>query len=629
MKEAPPPSTFDQATILSGMTGSGKFRSVFVSGPSNQAKAKKLAELGTAIVRTEPTTFCSLIDSRKTQTPYEWCSQFARTLRTMSGAEPMALAKFAMGVGRSLIPFKPGGSESSPENEANEKVVAALVDEFESLTEHLPKGNQSPKLVIIMDKCESLDSALLEWMSTVLNQAFRDSSSFNACRFIFSAQQKSKEISDFFSRFGFEHVHEFILGGLANPSDANSAEQRKAVEADPVAVSPVSLENADHTNELNSSTTATSLKDEHGTLMGDKLSKAKEFFSGYDDIQKGYLFLAAYAGTVSRYSLEYFSDSRTAAQCYNWLKRQSDLSAALANGDISMREEVIEQARTLHAHERPEEAEKWSTLSSVLDAFFKQFPASDTHWIPVNLQQFTWFNDRLIGVLFDGDQYSAVSSFVNSHENAFAGDESRRSLTEEMKILTRRLVELSHLEPISGLVDKAREQWLVDSEKLSNKRIRLEDEKKNLAGDVAGSVQEISNLNTLKEKLVDEFKSPGSLSPERILSFSSSILLIVIGLGTVGLSLLSESLGTYHAACGLGLTLFGFFWPTVEFKRAAEATAIASSPLTIDAQQRSLEHRISNLNNRLKIMQGNLGDVESQLAKLDENVSEAYVEISE
>ena len=30
----------------------------------------------------------------------------------MSGAEPMALAKFAMGVGRSSIPFKPGGAES-------------------------------------------------------------------------------------------------------------------------------------------------------------------------------------------------------------------------------------------------------------------------------------------------------------------------------------------------------------------------------------------------------------------------------------------------------------------------------------------------------------------------------------
>ena len=99
----------------------------------------------------------------------------------MSGAEPMALAKFAMGVGRSLIPFKPGGAESSPENEANEKVVSKLVEQFETLTEHLPKGNNSPKLVIILDKFESLDTGMLEWMSSTLNQAFRNSPSFNAC----------------------------------------------------------------------------------------------------------------------------------------------------------------------------------------------------------------------------------------------------------------------------------------------------------------------------------------------------------------------------------------------------------------------------------------------------------------
>ena len=54
----------------------------------------------------------------------------------------MALAKFAMGVGRSLIPFKPGGAESSPANEANEKVIGELVNQFETLTEPLPKGKE-------------------------------------------------------------------------------------------------------------------------------------------------------------------------------------------------------------------------------------------------------------------------------------------------------------------------------------------------------------------------------------------------------------------------------------------------------------------------------------------------------
>ena len=108
----------------------------------------------------------------------------------MNGAEPMALAKFAMAVGRSLIPFKPGGAESNPENEANEKVVSKLVEHFEELTEHLPKGANSPKLVIVMDKFESMDNAMLEWLSSTVNQAFRKSPSFTASRFIFQPTRK-------------------------------------------------------------------------------------------------------------------------------------------------------------------------------------------------------------------------------------------------------------------------------------------------------------------------------------------------------------------------------------------------------------------------------------------------------
>ena len=626
MKDEAPPSTYDQGTILSGMTGSGKFRSVFVSGPSNQAKAKKLAELGTAIVRTEPTTFCALIDSRKTQTPYDWCSQFARTLRTMSGAEPMALAKFAMGVGRSLIPFKPGGAESSPENEANEKVITKLVEQFETLTEHLPKGSNSPKLVIILDKFESLDTGMLEWMSSTLNQAFRNSPSFNACRFIFSAQQKSNDVTKFFSQFGFEQVHEFIFGGLANPSDVTSMEQRKPVETEPAPMKSISLESQDHTNELSSSGNSSIVP---STSMGESIEQAKEYFSAYDDTQKEFLYLSAYSGHISRYTLEFFTDPRKAALCFNWLKRKTNLCDLHSGEAFSLKEEIVVHARTLHAHENPEESEKWATLSSVLNAFFQQFPDPGTHWIPVNLQQFTWFNDSLLGRLFDEDQHSMIKNFIQSHDNAFKTDGGKVSLSEEMKMLTRRLLSLSHLEPFPGLMEKAKEQWHLDSEKSSNKRIRLENEKKNLTIDVEGALQEVANLDAMKHKLVEEFNKPGSLSPERFLSFSSSLLLIVIGLGTIGLSLLSESLGSYHAACGLGLTLFGFFWPTVEFKRAAEAVEIASSPLTIDAQRRSLDHRISNLNNRLKVMKGNLEEVDEQIARLADKSSEPYIDIEE
>lgn len=624
MKEDQPPTSFDQGTILSGMTGSGKFRAVFVTGPSNQNKAKKLAELGTAIVRKEPSSFCALIDSRKTQSPYEWCSQFARTLRTMNGAEPMALAKFAMAVGRSLIPFKPGGAESNPENEANEKVISKLVEHFEELTQQLPKGANSPKLVIVMDKFESMDNAMLEWLSSTVNQAFRKSPSFTASRFIFSANQKTSEVSDFFSRFGFDKVHEFIFGGLSNPADTKTIE-RPSEKSNEAIIDPETTPVGGNQHPTSQSTPASSGVDETGTQS--KLEQAKEALSVFSKEHKHYITLASYAGKISRYNLEFFCPTRDAALCYNWLKRQSNLCEKTANGDLFLREELKQFSRLLHTHKNLEQSEKWSTLSSVLDAFYKSFKDQNTHWIPINLHQLTWFNNGLLEELFDEEQYAAIKSFHESEENAFVCEDGRTSLSEENKLLTSRLLELSHLEPFPGLAEKANEVWLRDSEKSSNKRIRLENEKKNLISDVEGVVQEVTNLGAMKEKLSEEFKKPGSLRSERILSFSSSLLLIIIGLGTIGLSLMSQSLGSYHAACGLGLTLFGFFWPSVELRRAQSADSIISSPLSIEAQQRSTDHRISNLNNRLKVMKGNLEDLDGQIAKLGDKSGVPYVEI--
>ena len=92
---------------------------------------------------------------------------------------------------------------------------------------------------------------------------------------------------------------------------------------------------------------------------------------------------------------------------------------------------------------------------------------------------------------------------------------------------------------------------------------------------------------------------------------------------------MSENLGSYHAACGLAVALFGFFWPSVDIKRSSESLAIASSPLSLEAQQRSLEHRVANLNNRLKVMQSNLSEVEEQIAKLGESWDEPYIDIEE
>ena len=111
-----------------------------------------------------------------------------------------------------------------------------------------------------------------------------------------------------------------------------------------------------------------------------------------------------------------------------------------------------------------------------------------------------------------------------------------------------------------------------------------------------------------------------------MLTFSSSRALIVIGVGTIAASLLSENIGSYHAACGLALTLLGFFWPNVEFKAAEAVLNGANSSLAIETQQRSLNHRITSLCNRVEVMKRNLDDVDKQLDKLGDSPPTTYLE---
>ena len=118
----------------------------------------------------------------------------------------------------------------------------------------------------------------------------------------------------------------------------------------------ISLESQSHTNELSSSGNSSTVGNVPSSNMGTNLDEAKEFFSAYDDTHKEFLTLSAYAGRISRYTLEFFTDPRKAALCFNWLKRKTNLCDLHSGGAFSLKEEIVGYARTLHAHENPRKA---------------------------------------------------------------------------------------------------------------------------------------------------------------------------------------------------------------------------------------------------------------------------------
>jgi hypothetical protein len=89
---------------------------------------------------------------------------------------------------------------------------------------------------------------------------------------------------------------------------------------------------------------------------------------------------------------------------------------------------------------------------------------------------------------------------------------------------------------------------------------------------------------------------------------------------------LSDNLGSYHAACGLVVTIFGFFWPNVETRNAVRSGAAGSSTnLAIETQRRSLDHRINGLLNRANSVAINLENLSTESKDLDDSSVEPYL----
>ncbi len=166
-------------------------------------------------------------------------------------------------------------------------------------------------------------------------------------------------------------------------------------------------------------------------------------------------------------------------------------------------------ARTLHASASPEKAEQWATLASVLDAFHGLFPLDSFHWVAINLQALNSFDSRIIRSLFDAGDIDSVLRFIEDYKDLLVEKESRLSLSEEAKIVTRRYMELSEKSCLAGFDDRVRSLWLKDQEQHKTKRAQMEVEKNNVTSEIEDTLNQVASLKDLKESLADDFRNPG------------------------------------------------------------------------------------------------------------------------
>lgn len=604
--------------IRSGLTQKGKVRTAVLLGHKKGKVGEVITDLGNSVLQANPSAFWIYLDSAKTSTPYDWCSQFARNLRTNAGVPLASLAKFALTTGKSLSPFKQVENVAPPEPSEGTAIAGELVKNFETLTQAGPNGSSAPHLVLAIKNFSDYSDEMLAWLSDSLNQVFRESKFFKGCRFVFSTQQISDREKSFFNSFGFERVNlvevEPVKSPKAKVASKEEVETRDILSTPKVPKDPFA--NLPLPKSLKKNDLSPSLKKVSTFTTDMDIKDAEKLLSSFSEIEKEYLFLSSYPTRISRYTLEHFESARQAALTYNWLSRAKSLHRTHSSKDLLLDDDVRKAARTLHASASPEKAEQWTTLSSVLDAFYGLFPLDSFHWVAINLQALNSFDSRIIRSLFDASDIDSVLRFVEDYKDLLVEKESRLSLSEEAKIVTRRYMELSEKSCLAGFDDRVRSLWLKDQEQHKTHKAQMEVEKNNVTSEIEDTLNQVASLKDLKESLADDFRNPGRKRAERIYSFTTSRALIVIGIGTVGASLLSDSIGSYHAACGLALTLFGFFWPNVELRREAVTAGGPRSNLAIETQHRSLNHRIGSLCNRVQVMKGNLDAVEKKLVKL-------------
>ena len=590
-------------TVSSELLPAGGARAVLLTGADQDTdRAKK--EVSKALIGSKYQYLWAEVDGKICDSPDAWFANFARSLRGGAKVNPQVLGVFARRTGKMLAvsqnqSLQKSDSETEPEALTLED---KFVHNFEELVSVIAESQEGSKIIptLCFSNLSAFTSAMLTWMSRELNTALRKSKIFRHARFVFTDTKESKICTQFFSSFGFERVK--ILKIL---SEQPTKKQIPVV--------------ANQTKELKNPMNSPNLKN---SMEADRQNEKD--FNTFPEEHRNYLMLACLPHFINRDTLEYFCSPRDAAYCYNWLIRQKGLVTSANNKFLVLNPSVKKSAREFLKLNDPH-AEKKEVLASVLDKFMEYFSDPEEHWVPVNLQLFGSFSKGLIFKVFDSDRAEIIDGFIDENPDVFSSENGNYVIKDELKLIIQRLIELTDLEPLEGLVEKISAQWKEDQVKFEDQKRSLENERSNMAQEIDEIKEQITHFSQMRDQLIEESKNPSNYKAKKNYTFSMSLPLLVLGLGTVGASLFSESIGSYHAACGLFLTFIGFFWPNVETQKPEFQTVGGKPKLAIETQQRSFNHRISGLVNRASSLKESVSTLDTNLESLKAGAQTPYL----
>ena len=594
--------------IISELSPGGGARAVLVTGTSKDT-GHAIDQMSISLTGANPSCLWVEIDGRYNNSPKILMANFARKIKGGNAFKMKDLGEFGRETGKMLARNSPPQTPESSKVDGNSNSISRvemLMQNFEKLASTVQEKGKRPITTFCFSNLSSFTSEMLDWICLDLNNALRKSNICRGARFVFTDRDKSNNWANFFNRFGFEKVKRLKI----TPKRMQSSQTQVGL-----------LQTKELKKIMNSSTMESNMR---ADIQKNDGTVQELDLNSFSEKHQKYILLACLPHFINRDTLEYFCSSREAAYCYNWLLRTQDVVQQSYGSFLILNPRLKQAARNL-LREQDANAEKKEVLASVLDKFMEFFPQPEEHWIPINLQLFASFSRDLLAKVFDEDRFELVDAFLAEHPEAFSVNQNLYILKEDPKLITRRLLELTEHEPLEGLSEKIADQWQEDQVIFENQKTKLESERVAMEQEIDEIKEQITHFSKMRDQLIEDSNNPNAYRQKKNFAFSLSLPLIILGLITIGASLFSESIGSYHAACGLFLTFIGFFWPNVELQKPEFQTAGGKPKLAIETQQRSFNHRISGLVNRASSLKESLSDVAGNLDSLETGSRTPYL----
>lgn len=559
-------------------------------------------------------------------------TSLARGIDSSSAELRQGLSLFARAFGQKAFELERELTKS--ETAEDSSIGEVLTDQwlaklFESLPEIQEKGGNDVTIVFAIDDLEKLPKKVINWLANDFFPKWDDAGMAERTRCIFAAEANPvDETAHLIQSACGNRVIKMKLRPLRSTECAEIASILGETAPDGENLRTLSGGNPGRLlqilkNELSAVTTADAPMNSN-----EEQNASLPSLDGLSPEETEYLFRAAYLPVVSKGSLGLFCNPRQASLSFNWIKNAGNLAEVLPGNALALLQDVRDQALSLHAKIRPEESAEWSSRAESHLAFEELFPDPRSRWIPIRLSSFQCFDKKVLTKLFGEDDGESMIEFVDQNPEIFEEHLGFYKFRPEVQgIVTRYKSVNPREEDDENLIALITETWMQRKSESESKRNDLEAERENIHSELSGIDKKIDTLNGLKKNLLHSFLNPESRKPKREISLSVAPVLLILGLTTIGVSLaFRDLLGPYHAAAGIALALFGFFWPSTKWQSQRQiAESGGMDRFAIETQQRMLGHKVMGLNTRKGRLRNSIEDIDEGIEKIDASLQQPYI----